>query len=301
MFLPDEDRSTYEEGIRRGHALLSVDVDESRADEVVQLLEKNTEALDVEAKSEEWRQSGWTGPQSSSQSLAYDTPAESGTATTPSYQTSGLNASQTSYEQGGETGSARFVSDTDQQVDFRPDANLGGPERATGSDAFAGARETLETGREEHVPIIEERLAVGKREIERGGARVRSYVVERPVHEQVSLREEHVSIERRPLDRPLSDADDAFRDREIEVRETAEEAVVAKEARVTEELVIRKDQEQRIETIDDTVRHTEVDVDDGIGLREERSFQGGGDAERFADEERRTQGPSSDPNLTNRP
>jgi stress response protein YsnF len=41
----------------------------------------------------------------------------------------------------------------------------------------------------------------------------------------------------------------------------AEEAVVAKEAIVKEELVVRKDTTQRTETVDDTVRRTEVDVD----------------------------------------
>lgn len=296
MFLPDEDRSAYEEGLRRGHALLSVRADESRADEIIQLLDKNTEALDVEEKSQEWRRNGWDGPTSSASSLQYDTPASSGQASASSYQTGGLDQSRTT--------SAEFVPDQGQSVGFQPGSELGGSDRMeSAGSSFSGQRQTLQSGQEERIPIVEERLAVGKREVERGGARVRSYVVERPVHEQVSLREEHVSIERRPVDQPLSAADDAFRDRELEVRETAEEAVVAKEARVVEEVVIRKDQEQRTETIDDTVRHTEVDVDDGLGLQENRSFQDGG-TERFADEEeqRRRADPSgSDPNLTSRP
>jgi stress response protein YsnF len=87
-------------------------------------------------------------------------------------------------------------------------------------------------------------------------------VVERPVQEQVNLREERVHVERRAVDRPLSEADAAFRDRTIEAEERREEAVVSKEARVKEELVVRKDVEQRTETISDTVRSTEVDVED---------------------------------------
>src|SRR5215208_5245795 len=62
--------------------------------------------------------------------------------------------------------------------------------------------------------------------------RVRSYVVETPVQEQVNLREEHVSVERRPVDRAASPGDNLFRERTIEAEERAEEAVVAKEARV---------------------------------------------------------------------
>ena len=115
--------------------------------------------------------------------------------------------------------------------------------------------------RDEAIPIVEERLVVGKREVERGGVRVRSYVVETPVSEQVSLREENVSIERRPVDRALTGAEDAFQDRTIEMTETAEEAVVAKTATIKEELTIRKDVSQRTEEINDTVRHTEVEVE----------------------------------------
>ncbi|WP_458097949.1 YsnF/AvaK domain-containing protein [Roseomonas sp. WA12] len=88
------------------------------------------------------------------------------------------------------------------------------------------------------------------------------YIVETPVTEQVTLREEHVDVQRRSLDRPLTDADDAFRERIIDATEHAEEAVVAKEARVKEELVIRKDSTERSETVHDTVRHTEVEIED---------------------------------------
>ncbi len=65
------------------------------------------------------------------------------------------------------------------------------------------------------------------------------------------------------MDRPLTAADDpAFRERVIEAEEHAEEAVVAKEARVREELVVRKEAGERTETVRDTVRRTEVEVED---------------------------------------
>ena len=80
------------------------------------------------------------------------------------------------------------------------------------------------------IPLAEERLKLGKRLVERGGVRVRAYVVETPVHEQVTLREEHVSVERRAVDRPLDRADEAFQERNLEFTESAEEAVIAKEA-----------------------------------------------------------------------
>lgn len=115
---------------------------------------------------------------------------------------------------------------------------------------------------EEHIPIVEENLTVGKRAVERGGVRVRSYLVETPIQEQVRLRDETVSVERRPVTGTTGDIPaDAFRERTIEVTETDEEAVVGKEARVREELVVRKDVGERTETVSDTVRRTEVDVD----------------------------------------
>ena len=69
-------------------------------------------------------------------------------------------------------------------------------------------------------------------------------------------------VERRPVDRPATEADlAAFKEGTIEVRESAEEAVVAKKARVVEEVRVGKEVNDRSETITDTVRRTEVDVD----------------------------------------
>jgi uncharacterized protein (TIGR02271 family) len=115
---------------------------------------------------------------------------------------------------------------------------------------------------EQSIPVVEERLRVGKREVDRGGVRVRSYVVEEPVHEQVSLHEERVEVERRPASGRTTAGRDAFREQTIELQERGEEAVVAKDAVVKEEVVVRKTGDDRVEDIDETVRRTEVDVDD---------------------------------------
>jgi uncharacterized protein (TIGR02271 family) len=116
---------------------------------------------------------------------------------------------------------------------------------------------------EQAIPVVEERLRVGKREVDRGGVRVRSYVVEQPVHEDVSLREERVEVERRPASgKAATQGSDPFREQTIEVSERGEEAIVAKDAVVTEEVVVRKTADERTESIDETVRRTEVDVDD---------------------------------------
>ena len=114
---------------------------------------------------------------------------------------------------------------------------------------------------ERPIQVVEERLNVGKRQVDRGGVRVRSYVSETPVSEQVSLREEHVDIERRAVNTRVADAEALFQERDIELDETAEEVVVGKEARVVGEVGLRKDVERRTETVRDTVRHTEVEVE----------------------------------------
>jgi uncharacterized protein (TIGR02271 family) len=114
---------------------------------------------------------------------------------------------------------------------------------------------------EEVIPVTKEELAVGKREVRQGGVRVYAHTTERPVEETVQLREEHASIERRPVDRPVTSADDAFKERSLEVSETAEKPVVGKRARVTEEVRVGKRATQRQQTVRDTVRQTEVKVE----------------------------------------
>ena len=133
---------------------------------------------------------------------------------------------------------------------------------ASANRASATGTAALEAGREEVIPVVEEKLRVGKRDLNHGRVRVRSYVVENPVSEQVSLRDENVSIERRAVDRPLTGTENAFVDRTIEAEERHEEAVVSKDARVVEEIALRKTAEQREETISDSVRRTEVEVED---------------------------------------
>ncbi len=112
------------------------------------------------------------------------------------------------------------------------------------------------------IPRIEENLEVGKRMEERGGVRVRSRIVERPVEEHIRLREEHVNVQREPVNRPAGDADlRNLQDRDIELTESAEVPVVNKEARVVEEVRVSKDVNERDETVRETLRNTEIDIE----------------------------------------
>jgi len=112
------------------------------------------------------------------------------------------------------------------------------------------------------VKVVEERLNVGKREVEAGAVRVRSYVREVPVEADVDLRNTRVYVERRPVDRAVNAGDVQFGDRVLEAREHVEEAVVGKEARVVEEIGLRQETEVEHQRIQDTVRKTEVEIED---------------------------------------
>jgi uncharacterized protein (TIGR02271 family) len=113
------------------------------------------------------------------------------------------------------------------------------------------------------IPVIEENLQVGKRTVEQGGVRVRSRIIEKPVEETVRLREEHVVVNRQPVNRAVTDSDFAtFKEGEMEITERAEEAVVSKQARVVEEVSIGKQVQEREQVVSDTVRRTDVDVEE---------------------------------------
>ena len=175
-------------------------------------------------------------------------------------------------EEGRATSAAEALDATTGAVDFDRSQDewrqSGWTAPTMTAPAGATAAAGLATDRDAAIPIVEERLVVGKRDVDRGGVRVRSYVVATPVSEQVTLREESVDVQRRAVDRPLTDADDAFRERTIEMTETGEEAVVGKQAVVTEEVSLRKDVGQRTEEVRDTVRHTEVEVERTDGVRD---------------------------------
>ncbi|AME27307.1 YsnF/AvaK domain-containing protein [Burkholderia sp. PAMC 26561] len=184
-----EEVGHYHESLRRGHALLSVDVhDETRVDAVRAAL-NSAGAIDIDERVAHWKSSGYNG---------YD-------STVPAYT----------------------------------------------ADEIAADRQAF--------PVVKEDLAVGKREVSTGGVRVYSRLTETPVSESVDLREEHATIERRPVDRPATAAD--LKEGFVEVRETAEQPVVAKTARVVEEVIVGKESSNRTETVNDTVRGTDVEVE----------------------------------------
>jgi uncharacterized protein (TIGR02271 family) len=132
---------------------------------------------------------------------------------------------------------------------------------AAAADTQRSRETALPNGGEEVIALSEEQLTVGKRLVNRGTTHIRRFVVETPVEENVTLHTERVSIDRRPASagERVDNAD--FTDRTIEVTETDEEAVVSKTARVKEEVVVHKEATDRVETVRDTVRRQDVEID----------------------------------------
>lgn len=153
----------------------------------------------------------------------------------------------------------------------------GGPMRSgTGQKTGQAANQATgqPTGQKEiREAVVEEQLRVGKREVGRGGVRVFSRMSEQPVHEQVRLREEEIHVERHPVDRPATADDLKVGQGQVEVRATAEEAVVQKEPHVVEEIIVSKEQRERTEEIRDTLKRKDVEVQEipgqSAGMREQ--------------------------------
>jgi uncharacterized protein (TIGR02271 family) len=227
--------------------------------------------IDIDERANSWREEGWTG---GTAGIGRDDVLSGATAnlTTGDAATTSGTATGT----GTAAGATRFsddlgttntgsavppISPETGMTDFDADGSM----RSDRTVDVTGTDARLTDRGEEVIPVAEEQLRVGKRDVSHGRVRIRSYVVETPVEEQVTLREERVAVERRPVDRALGDAEQAFQERTIEAEERGEEAVVSKEARITEEVVVRKEAEQRTETVSDTVRQTEVEVEDERG------------------------------------
>jgi uncharacterized protein (TIGR02271 family) len=215
-------RAVYDRTYESGGTVVTVIVPEQEAERVVSTLDAHN-PVDLEERASEYGSTGQTS-----------------TASTTS-----------EYGVGGQTNTASAAATAASAMGTA----------STASRTAAQPGTTAMQGSEQVVPLAEEQLEVGKRTVQKGTARVRRYVVERPAEEQIRLRNEWVSVERRPVSGSANVAPDSFTEKVIEVAETTEEPVVSKTARVVEEVVVGKQAEERSETVRDTVRREEVEVE----------------------------------------
>ena len=219
-----EHHALYDQSIRSGGTVVTVVADETQIDDVNDILIRH-DPIDLDERHSQYSTTG---------AYADETAGHATTGGTSLGSTSLGGTPATS----GYAGSSGALPATD----------------------VAGAATAGRTS-EEVIALSEETLQVGKRAVDRGTTRVRRYVVERPVEEQIKLRNESVSVFRRPVTAGAAVGADAFTDREIVMTETDEEAVVAKSAHVVEEVVVQKGVEEHVETVRDTLRREEVEID----------------------------------------
>jgi uncharacterized protein (TIGR02271 family) len=272
-----ERHDMYSEALRRGSCVLTVNADtEEMRDRAVDIMNRH-DPIDIDERAAHWRSQGWSGYDASAPRMS-DTEIEKDR----SLYTQGRDMSLTEsagMNQNPSTQMGQGISDdTRDTLAAQRMRDQAVSDRGTSTQSFTSdmndeatrdrtlsqgmTNDTMQRGEGTRIPVIEEELRVGKREVQRGGVRVYQRMQEKPVSEQVELREEHVNVERHPVDRPASEADFAnIKDgAAIEMRESAEEAVVSKTARVVEEVIVNKEATQRTEQVNDTVRRTDVDV-----------------------------------------
>lgn len=129
-------------------------------------------------------------------------------------------------------------------------------------DLGAESRPSASLEESKSIPVIEEEVKVGKREVQHGAVRIFQRITEVPIEEELTLREERVVVERIPVDKPATEADlGAFKEGNVELRERAEEPVISKRARVVEEVRVGKEVTERKQKVKETARRTDVEVE----------------------------------------
>ena len=119
----------------------------------------------------------------------------------------------------------------------------------------------LAAAHDEVLRLAEEQLQVGKKMVQTGRTRIRRFVTEREASADVTLHEEHAEVLRRAVTDPKFVGVIDWADKEIEVIETAEQALVNKTARVVEEVSLKKIGSDHVETVKDKIRRQQVEVE----------------------------------------
>jgi uncharacterized protein (TIGR02271 family) len=112
------------------------------------------------------------------------------------------------------------------------------------------------------IPLSEEQVKVGKREVEAGGVRLRKVVRTEVVNQPVELKREEVVIERVPASGAQGAAGaKAFEQQDVFIPLRREEAVVEKEARVREQVQVSKSATTERQNISEQVRKEDVEIE----------------------------------------
>jgi uncharacterized protein (TIGR02271 family) len=131
---------------------------------------------------------------------------------------------------------------------------------STAESAMPANRQGVEAQGDTRMKLKEEDLRVGKREVEYGGVRLRKVVRTEVVNQPIELKREEIVVER-VHSTDSSAATEEFSEDEIYVPLRREEAVIEKQARVREEVRVGKRSETESQTVSDTVRKEDVEIE----------------------------------------
>jgi len=109
------------------------------------------------------------------------------------------------------------------------------------------------------IPLAEEQIKVGKREVEAGGVRLRKIVRTETVNQPVELRREEIVVER--VAAQGGQATGAFDEKEIYVPLRREEPVVEKETRLREEVRVKKTAQTDRQEVSEQVRKEDIEIE----------------------------------------
>lgn len=151
---------------------------------------------------------------------------------------------------------------------FEPGFRAGGGEEFYEHEHFTGPRRGRMEG-EQHLYRSEEELALGKREVSAGEVEIDKDVETEHVREPIRLRHDEVEIERHPVEDGEHGREATFREEEIHIPLSEEEAVVEKRPMAREELVVRKRPVEETEEVEADLRKERFEIKEHGRIEEE--------------------------------
>jgi len=175
---------------------------------------------------------------------------------------------------------------THQNYSYNPapqPAATGGTGAATAQTTGAATSQTETTmaaGQEQVIiPLYQENVKVGKREVDAGGVRIRKHVTTEPLNQDLELRQETLSIDRLPADQggaatttgqgaattaaapQEGQLGQPFQEGEITIRLQKEEPVVERSMTQSGKIVAQKRSTTQQTTVKENVRKEQVDIE----------------------------------------
>lgn len=112
------------------------------------------------------------------------------------------------------------------------------------------------------IPVIEEKVEIGKKTVETGRVRIRKEIIERQVEIPIELSEDHYEFERVAVDAWVDEAPRVRVEGDLTVVPVVEEVVeIHRRLRLKEEIHIRRHTQTTRETVETSLREEKISVE----------------------------------------